>query len=160
MSATSSIFARAYDIGNVEVKDWPLSPLPIAAVYDQVILPPLRRSDRLNSLQSAWNKRIMQENSLVEAWGGPPGENAKAGQRSPDAEKFVTETLPALRWRAEMDLFTHGDEKGAAIRMLEIINKNISHKDAPRWIEELTSILKVAEDDGKKPKPEDTNPDL
>lgn len=142
---TSCIFARAYDIGGVQVEEWPVSPLPIAAVYDQVILPPLRRSDRTASLQAAWNKRIMQENSLIESWGKPPGENAKAGQRSPEAEKFITETLPALRWQAEMDLFKHGDEQGAAVRMIELINKNMAHRDAPGWIEELTSVLQAPE---------------
>lgn len=138
---TGCIFARAYDISGIEVEDWPLSPLPIAAVYEQVILPPLRRADRLSSLQTSWNKRILQENSLVESWAAPPGENAKAGERSPAAEKFATETLPALRWEAEMDLFTHGDEQGAAIRMLELINRNMAHTEAPKWIEELTAVL-------------------
>jgi len=138
---TSSVFARAYDISGIEVEEWPLSPLPIAAVYDQAILPPLRRTDRLSSLQAAWQKRIAQESSLIESWGAPPGENAKAGERSPDAEKFFTDTLPVLKWNAEMDLFTHGDERGAAVRMLELINRNMSHKEAPRWIEEFTAAL-------------------
>lgn len=158
---TSSIFARAYDIGGVKVENWPLSPLPIAAVYEDVILPPLRRSDRLSSLQAAWTKRIMQENSLVESWGKPPGENAKAGERSPDEEKFVTETLPALRWEAEMDLFKHGDEKGAALRMLDLINRNMAHKEAPKWIEELTATLQGTPEEGEETTgAEDTDPEL
>ena len=154
---TSSVFARAYEINGIDVKDWPFSPLPIAAVYEQVILPPLRRTDRLTSLQSAWGKRIAQENSLIDAWGKPPGETAKAGERSPDAEKFLTETLPALRWEAEMDLFTHGDEKGAAVRMVELIHKNMSHKNAPKWIEELTSLLQNSNVlDVENPEPDGT----
>lgn len=84
---------------------------------------------------------MAQENVLVDAWGAPPGNNAKAGERGPDAQKFLEETLPNLRWQAEMDLFKYGDEQGAAIRMLDLINRNISHKNAPKWIEELTGIL-------------------
>jgi hypothetical protein len=53
-----------------------------------------------------------------------------------------------------MDLFKHGDERGAALRMIDLINKNMAHKDAPKWIEELTSTLQASTEPGE------TDPEL
>jgi hypothetical protein len=148
---TSSVFARAYNINAVKVENWPLSPVPVAAVYEQVLLPPLRRADRIDSLRAAWTKRMVDESALLDAWSGNPGEKPKPGVRSPAYDKFVSETVPKLRWDAEMDLFKAGDEKGAAIRMLKHIEENLSHESAPKWAEDFVALLQDPASAGTDP---------
>jgi hypothetical protein len=140
---TSSVFARAYDINGLKVENWPLAPAPLAAVYDQVLLPPLRRPDRIESLKAAWTKRMANEAALIGAWSGKPGEKPKPGVSSPAYDKFVSETVPRLRWDAEVDLFKAGDEKAAALRMLKHIDDNLSHESAPKWAEDFVALLQI-----------------
>jgi len=142
-NGTSSVFAQAYNINGVKVENWPLAPAPFAEVYEQVLLPPLRRADRIESLKAAWTKRMVNESTLLDAWSGKPGEKQKPGVRSPAYDKFVTETLPKLRWDAEVDVFNAGDEKGAALRMLRHIEDNLSHESAPKWAEEFVTMLQI-----------------
>jgi hypothetical protein len=139
---TTSVFARAYDINGLKVvKDWPLAPTPLAKVYDQVLLPPLRRADRIESLKATWMKRMVNEGALLEALSTDPEEKSKPGIRSAEYEKFVSETVPTLRWDAEVDLFKAGDEQGAAIRMLKHIEENLNHQSAAKWGEDFLKLL-------------------
>lgn len=139
-SATSSVFARAYNIGNVEVKEWPLAPSHIGSIYERIILPPLRQPDRLAALKATWTKRIVQESKLADLWTGDPNEK-KSSVRSPEYEKFVQDRLPAMQWEAEIDLFKAGDERGAAMRMLTHIQQNITHKEATKWAGDFKGLL-------------------
>lgn len=148
---TSSVFARAYDINGLKVENWPLAPAPVAAVYEQVLLPPLRRPGRLESLRAVWTKRMINEGALLDAWSGKPGEKPKPGVHSPAYDKFVSETVPKLRWDAEVDLFKAGDEKAAAMRMLKHIDENLSHESAPKWAEDFVSMLQVKESSESEP---------
>lgn len=150
-NGTSSVFAQAYNINGVKVENWPLAPAPFAEVYEQVLLPPLRRADRIESLKAAWTKRMVNESTLLDAWSGKPGEKQKPGVRSPAYDKFVTETLPKLRWDAEVDVFNAGDEKGAAVRMLRHIEENLSHESAPKWAEEFVTMLEIKESAESEP---------
>lgn len=142
-NGTASVFAQAYNINGVKVEKWPLAPAPFSEVYEQVLLPPLRRADRIEALKAAWTKRMVNESTLLDAWSGKPGEKQKTGVRSPAYDKFVTETLPKLRWDAEIDVFNAGDEKGAAVRMLAHIEGNLSHEAAPKWAEEFVTLLQI-----------------
>lgn len=101
-SVTSTVFAQAYNISGIEIENWALSPGQIPAIYDKIILPPLRRIDRIELLKAAWQKRMSQEGELAEKWSN---EKASGGlnARSPAYEKFITESLPDLRWNAEVD---------------------------------------------------------
>lgn len=148
---TFSVFARAYDVNGLKVENWPLSPAPLAAVYEQVLLPPLRRADRIESLKAAWTKRMVNESALLDTWSGKPGEKKKNEVRSPAYDKFVSETLPKLKWDAETDLFKAGDQRGAAIRMLAHIEENLSHESAPKWAEDFTALLQGSESPGNAP---------
>jgi hypothetical protein len=150
-AVTSSVFARAYDVNGLKLENWPLSPAPLAAVYQQVLLPPLRRADRIQALKATWTKRMVNESALLDAWSGNPGEKKKAGVRSPAYDKFVAETLPKLQWDAETDLFKAGDERGAAIRMLSHIEENLSHESAPQWAEAFTTLLQGSEGEVSAP---------
>ena len=136
----TTVFARAYDLGRPQVKDWPAAPLEIEKIYNQVILPPLRDPKHLDALKEAWAKRIQQEALLATTvkGGGRRGDPAAAG-------KFELETRPDLEWQAEVDLFESGDEKGAALRMLEHIEENLDHKNARNWGAQFRELLNPKE---------------
>ena len=143
-AVTGTIFAKAYEIGDLGKSDWPASPVTLDQIYDKVIFPPLRTPTRLESLRAAWIKRIQQQGIEVEAW-SDPGRGRKNGaspdQRSVNSATFTTETLPDLQWQMEMDLFRSGDESGAAKRMLAHIQKHITHKSARNWSEQFKTLL-------------------
>ena len=73
-AVTSTIFARAYDIGTPErgksEEKWPLSPVSLNEVYGSIVFPPLRKPVRVEALRAAWIKRIQQEGIKMEVWGG------------------------------------------------------------------------------------------
>jgi hypothetical protein len=145
---TGSVFARAYDIGRVNVENWVLAPGRIGQVYEQIILPPHRTLLRHASLRSGWTKRIQQETALSEHWGGGTDRrNGRIGMasatRSPEFEKFLAEEVPTLQWQMEVDVFQHGDPLGAATRMIEHLKKNPGHASLREWAAELEDMLKV-----------------
>ena len=140
---TGSVFAKAYDLDQVDVAEWPGSPVPIQAVYEQIVFPPLRTTGKTDALRSAWTKRITQELLLLDLWSGKPGEKLKSGEHSPRYEKFVLNDLPRMQWESELDIFKAGDERGAAKRMLAHIEKYIAHESAPKWAEEFVGLLQV-----------------
>lgn len=148
-SVTSSVFARAYDIDSVKVEDWPLSPVQLDQIYDQLLLPPLRVPDRLADLRGTWIKRILQEGAKAEHWQGNRKEDKQdkrigmaSAMQPPGYEKFLQETQPKLQWEMEVDLFSNGDESGAAVRMLAHLQKYLGHSAAPEWEEQFKKMLK------------------
>jgi len=146
-AVTASFFARAYDIGGVDVENWPLAPGQIGQIYDQILLPPLRQQRKVQELRAAWTRRIQQEMTRRENMPSDSGGRRigmAAAMRGPDYDRFVAETLPELQWQMETDLLRHGDERGAATRMLAHIEKNITHKSARKWTEELERLLNPA----------------
>jgi hypothetical protein len=140
-AVTSSVFARAYNLGGLKVENWPLSPLAVSEIYEQILLPPLRKPDRIPALKAAWDKRINMESMLVNDWSHRPNGKGNNAERSPQFEKFIIETLPNLQWQAEIDLFNSGDQKAASLRMLQHIEKYLSHDNATKWSDELTNLL-------------------
>ena len=95
----------------------------------------------------------------MEAWGGakpranpnpkgkgkgekPDHKPPVAPDSTPEYERFVNETLPDLEWQMELDLFRHGDEAGAAKRMLKQIQNHPDHKSCHAWTEEFANLLK------------------
>jgi len=140
-SVTSTVFAQAYNINGLKLEDWPLSPMQISEIYEQVLLPPLRQPDRLSSLRATWQNRMVHESALVDQWSLRPGEKLRPGEHTPQYERFVTNKLPQLKWAAEIDLFKAGDERTTALRMLKHIEDNLSHEAAPGWAREFTQLL-------------------
>ena len=41
----------------------------------------------------------------------------------------------------EVDLFKAGDQRGGALRMLEHLKKHLTHKSAPKWIAQFTTLV-------------------
>ena len=152
-AVNSSFFAKAYDLGNINVDGWPLAPGQLGLVYEQILLPPQRKPDRLEKLRAGWTKRIQQEMALQEAWAGAEDPASKkigtsAALRSPAYELFLVEVVPELQWKMELDLFKSGDEQGAALRMLSHLEKNIGHKSARSWAAEFSKLLNPVEASG------------
>jgi hypothetical protein len=157
-SVTSSLFAKAYDLGEVAVDDWPMAPGQTALIYDQILLPPLRKPARLEALRAAWIRRIQQEMAIQEFWSAADEAGGrKAGgaafARSPQYERFVAEAVPALQWQMELDLFKNGDERGAALRMLAHLEKHINHKSAREWSRTFQQILNPEKKTAEVPAP-------
>ena len=141
-SVLASVFAKAYDIDRIKVENWPLAPAQLDPIYEQIILPPLRKPSRLAELHAAWTKRIQQEGARVQYWSKSRGEDRKgAAGPSPAYAKFVEEALPKLQWEMELDMFRSGDESGAATRMLAHLEKHIAHPSAKAWSGELGQLL-------------------
>ncbi len=158
---TQTVFAKAYDINDLTIENWTNAPGDIGNVFDKVILPPYRRADRLAELRSGWIRRIQLETIRMEHWTknesgrnedgkGHEKESEKKEEvrigtieslRSPEYTKFIHEGLPQLQWEMEMDLFKHGDENGAAIKMLAHIEKHINHVSAKQWTEAFQVLL-------------------
>lgn len=152
-NALGSVFAQAYKL-NIKVENWPRSALDITGIYEHVVMPPLRTAEKAGSLRKAWSKRIEHEGLKIERWtqndSGRIG--TKEAMRSPEFEKFLSETRPAMMWKMEMDCFKAGDQQVAAVKMLQHLQKNMTHKDAPDWIEEFQTLIspsKVAEAGGE-----------
>jgi hypothetical protein len=142
-SVFDSVFARTYNISESKLKNWPSSPMQVGAIFDQVIMPPLRKPDSLPALSAAWDSRIQMEAARVEEFSGNNDEPNGLTRRetvSPEMATFREEALPQLQWRKQVDLFQCGDQRAAALRMLSHINDNLTNPNAPTWIEEFQQL--------------------
>lgn len=152
-AVTTTVFARAYEIGGLDNPDWPLSPVQLEQVYSKIIFPRYRSPDRVETLRAAWIRRIQQEGIKIETLSGNRAgrkNGLTTAPQSPEEEKFNAETVPELQWDMEKDLFRSGDETASAVRMLQHIEKYISHRSARDWGEEFQGLL--------RPKPPATPP--
>jgi len=145
---TSTVFASVYGIDSIKGDQWALSPIHLDQVYETIIFPPLRTSSRVGELRTAWIKRIQQEAAKAEKWMPEARPTKKIGMASalqaPEYEKFLTENQPKLQWDMEVDLFHHGDEVSASVRMLAHLEKYINHDSARQWGDEFKELLKPA----------------
>ncbi len=152
-------FARAYDVDGLTLGEWPEQPLALGAIFDKVLLPPLRTPSHLTELREAWMRRIRYEKIMREGWsvqedrsegngnGGDNGEGngvkigTKDALRSPAYERFVIEEVPNLVWQMEEDLFKAGDQRGAALRMLDQLEKYMNHRHAVEWAKSFVDLV-------------------
>lgn len=161
---TGTVFAEAYSLNDVEPKNWPMSPVNLVELYNRVILPPLRKPEKTEQLRNAWMKRIRQEVATREDWsktdqsnretkqeadkeGSKDGEEeshrigTKEALRTPETEKFLSNTYPDLLWQMEIDVFQAGDQRGASLRMLQHLEKYTAHPKAPEWADQFHLLL-------------------
>lgn len=155
-AVTSSVFATAYEINSVKVEKWPLSPLNLDAIYEDVLLPPYRKPSTLAGLHAGWVKRIQQEIVKMDLWSAKHKNRearddrdsrdekriGMADEKSPEQLQFLEQEVPKLQWKMEVDMFLCGDQSGAATRMLAHLTKYIAHPSAKEWGDELRKLLK------------------
>jgi uncharacterized protein Yka (UPF0111/DUF47 family) len=139
-SVLDSAFARCFKIQDLPLQNWPTTPLQVSEIYEQVILPPLRKPSAIAALSAAWDARLQMEAAKAEYFSGGDGKGRRAAQ-VPDMLTFRAEILPNLQWSKQLDLFKNGDQKAAALRMLAHINENMSHNNATVWIEDFQVLV-------------------
>lgn len=152
-SVTGTVFAKAYEITNIKVDKWALSPVDIQIIYEQMVMPPLRNSAGIDKLKEAWVRRMQQEGAVVEYWtgraagagGGRQREEGRIGMadnaRPPEVDRFLNDVLPVMQWQMELDLFKAGDQAAAALRMINHIEKNLGNSSAKDWSEQFRNLL-------------------
>jgi hypothetical protein len=174
---TNTVFARAYNIGGAKVENWPLSPLEISAVFNQVLFPPLRATGKLDLLREQWLRRIRYEGLLrTEMSGngngggggggegrGGRGEGRGEGGRGGDGgnggdDKFISETLPDLKWQMEEDMYKAGDQQRAAVNMLAHIESHLTHPKARDWAERFRTLVEPPKAEATKETADKTGP--
>lgn len=154
-SVVGSVFAKAYDIEEVKVENWSMSPIQLDRVYTEILLPPHQNPSKTSQLRATWIKRIQQEGIKAEFWHPQPKnpkneknekkEDKKIGMaadmKPPEYERFLVDILPKLQWEMEVDLFNNGDQRGAAVRMMSHLEKYALHIAARKWAEDLQKLL-------------------
>lgn len=145
------IYAQAYELSHVKVENWPSSPIDVEATYENLIFPPLRKLSSVKTLRAKWLKRIQLETIKAEHWGEREdrnGQNRRVGMtdamRSAAYMRFLANEVPKLQWDMETDLYKAGDQKDASIRMLALLEKNITHASAPEWGKKMKALLSPA----------------
>jgi len=137
-SVLDSNFAKAYNLDKLPISDWPTKPLVISEMYEKIILPPHRNEKSLSKLREAWSNRIKHEGTAHQIWGT---EGTAGRDRKPEFENWRAKERLDLVWQMETDLFSSGDQKAAALRMLDHLKENLSHTSAPGWISEFTNLI-------------------
>lgn len=153
-SVLESVFARAYKMNEIKIENWPLSPLQVDAVYERVLMPPLRQRQQVELLASAWDARIQMETTKVAELAPDAREQNPISRRenlAPSMVRFRQETLPELQWRKQVDLFQCGDQRGAALRMLSHLGDHMQHANAPKWVEEFQKLIDAEQSVSRQP---------
>ena len=151
-AAVSSVFAKAYDIDHVVVENWPMSPTDLEGIYDQILLPPYRKLATIATLRAGWMRRIQQETVKHDEWSQKPPEKRDgredrrvgmaSNMQSPEQLAFLAEGLPKLHWNMEVDMFRSGDESGASVRMIALLEKYVGHASYKEWSSQFKKLLK------------------
>jgi len=147
-SAVGSVFGRTYNLDGLNMKEWPNSPLDMNGIYEHLVMPPLRNPEKADALHAVWMKRIQQEGIIAAQWSKDPGAQ----------EKFQQEGYPDLVWQMETDVYRAGDQKGAALRMFQHLEKYAANPKAPDWAKQFKDLLNGPKVDSSKTtaKPKET----
>ncbi len=153
-AATSSPFARAYDLSHVSAEEWPAAPLDLATLYNSLLLPPFRNPAGLAALRSGWTQRIYQEGLKQKLWAEKDKEKLKQKQLPEDKHanineeaipnhfvEFVENERPKLQWQMLTEIFQYGDEGSTAQEMLGYLEANLDHPSAKEWAEQLKKLI-------------------
>lgn len=151
-----TIFAETYLIDGLDPDPWPSSPLDATGIFEDLILPPLRAEKDLKGLRNGWLQKIAYIGKVEEAFAREGSADAK---RRPAHEQWYLKERPRLLWQMELDLYRHGDEKAASLRMLEHLKKYLNHASAPEWIKQFTQIVEGTEEPEPEPKVPEVTPE-
>jgi hypothetical protein len=139
-----TVFAKCYGVRDLDLKDWPLSPINLGEVYGTLILPPLRKPGKTVDLRNAWMSWIAQSVLVAEHWSA--GRKPEHGDgRIPAVERFRTDEYPEMVWSMEEDLFKAGDQQAAALRMITQLENYPKHRRASDWTKRFEALLRGGE---------------
>jgi hypothetical protein len=144
VASGGALFLRAYHVENLKAPEWPSSQMQIAEVYNKVIMPSLRSSDKVSSLRNAWDARIRHEGLKTKYFTISRGlgqDKIREGDLELVLKNFREERLPDLLWQKELDLFRLGDQKSSALKMLKIIEENPAHIKSVDWVKSIQEIV-------------------
>jgi hypothetical protein len=138
----STLFAQVYELGKLKVKEWPQSPTDINNIYEKIIFPQVRKPTKIVELRAAWTRRIQLETLVFDHWssGGneKPSEN---GAHLSGRDKYLAETIPEFLWQEEEDVYRAGDQRNAALKMFQIIDKYSTHPKILDWTKQFQTLL-------------------
>lgn len=164
---SGTVFAKAYDLGQLSVPNWtqaaatptaqayaplwPQVPTDLSNIYNQVILPPFRKPATLGLLKTGWAKYIQQviAKQAAASSADPNGREGKKNTPPSEAkiaehQRFMEREVPSLQWQMEADLFHSGDPDGALVRMMAHLEKHTTHPSCPDWYQQYKNLLKPA----------------
>jgi hypothetical protein len=129
---TDSIFVNWLQVGDQVAKldKWEMVPGNFSGIYQQAILPELRKLKDLRAVEY-WNLRIQMESN-----------EATASGRNFDIDKFNHVTKPKLLWDRSQEMLAIGQKSKAATEMLAIIKNYPTHPSVSDWIEKLEKLVK------------------
>jgi hypothetical protein len=129
---TDSIFVNWLQVGDQVAKldKWEMSPGNFNGIYQQAILPELRKLKDSRAVEY-WNLRIQMESN-----------QATASGRSFEIDKFNQFTRPKLLWDRSQEMLAIGQKNKAATEMLAIIKNYPTHPSVGDWIEKLEKLVK------------------
>jgi hypothetical protein len=160
-----SLFVEIYGIENsIDPGDWESDPTNIQGIYDQGILPHMRKH-RDPRLVTAWRSKIdhmkrYEENrkegrerdarerarALQSARGRGQGAEfrAEAREEVDPWDTFLAETLPEMRWEMCEDLVEHGFQAEALPLMFDVIREHPEYPQLYVWLNSLEAELQKA----------------
>lgn len=162
-----SLFVEVYQIENsIDPGDWESDPTNVQGIYDQAILPHMRKH-RDPRLVTAWRSKIdhmrkfadserdgrlrkerEEEREARRATGRAgtrdPRLRAEARQERDPYEEFHSETLPEMKWEMCEDLVEHGFRAEALPLMFDVITEHRDYKEIHAWLNGLEVELKTA----------------
>lgn len=157
-SVLESVFGKRLKLNlSVDSKlPWVYSPLQVAPIYDNTVMPFYRRAKDARGLASAWDRRIVHESKIAalpelgddgrRGWRrGEDDRDREREERREDArtskrgeQRFVEERLPELKWGKAKDALEYGDDRMAALRaMTGVVRSNLGHRNARKWLDEI-----------------------
>jgi hypothetical protein len=138
----STLFAQVYELGKLKVKEWPQSPADINNIYEKLILPQVRKPTKIPELRAAWTRRIQQETLVFEHWSNSEKEKpSENGAHLSGRDKYLAETIPEYLWQEEQDVYRAGDQRNAALKMFQIIDKYNTHPKVIDWTKQFQDLL-------------------
>jgi len=163
-SVANSVFSKTYYLEGLLGKNekWEPVPINIAGIYNQTILPYLRKENP-SALMNAWDKRIEQQTHFVTMLEAQKekelrGLNRDEERRTRNAQvnqggamkdhskaEFVNHTLPKLQWGKLKDMFLYVDQVNGAKAMLDFVEANLNHEFGEEFYSEFEKLIESSQ---------------
>lgn len=139
----STVFAQYYKLDRIlQLRDkWNNNPMAIDSIYDQLVLPHLRKQKNGPAAVACWRKRIEMLTDFLEI----EEREVKRDAKNHVEERmilFKQDKYPRLQWGMLKDGYQLGNESSAATQMLTHIRSHLGHRDCQLWIQELGRLIK------------------